>query len=59
MYRFSETPQYIRVIGLTLALFTAGIVFRLSGISVIIGTLVLALPFIVALEALRRRIGKK
>ena len=59
MYRFRETPQHIYVIGCALAFLAAGIVFRLSGMGVIIGTVVLALPFILALEALRRRIGRK
>jgi len=59
MYRFRETPQYIQMTGAVLAGLTAGLVFGLRGIRVVVGTVVLALPFILALDALRRRITKK
>ena len=59
MYSFRETPRYIQVTGLILAGLTVGIVLGLRGIRAVIGMVVLALPFILALEVLRRRISRK
>jgi hypothetical protein len=60
MYRIRETPpKYIKVIGYVLGGLTAGFVFGLRGIRGLIGAVVLAFLFMLALDVLRRRVGKK
>ncbi len=59
IYSFRETPRYIKATGVLLAGLVAGIVFGLRGIRIIVGTFALALPFILALDALRHGIRRK
>jgi hypothetical protein len=59
MYSFKQTPQYIQISGLILAVLIAGVVLGLRGIGVVIGTVALTLPLVLALDALRRRLGRK
>jgi hypothetical protein len=59
IYKFRETPRYIQATGVILAGLVAGIVFGLRGIRVVVVTFALALPFILALDALRHGLRRK
>jgi hypothetical protein len=59
MHKFRETPQYIQVTGAILAALLTCVVLDPRGIRGLITFVVLALVFILALNALRRKIGRK
>jgi hypothetical protein len=59
MHRLTHTSPYIQPAGIVIAGVILGVVFDFKGIRVVIGTAVLALPIILALDVLWRAAKRK